>query len=143
MQPWSSASVDDIAVAGEGNQFLALLKTGAGAILPIVIDAFQAISISTGRSGEDPGRPLPHDLMLSMLELFSCKIVPHRDHRPHRGGLFRHVGDRAPGVQFEVDARPSDALALAVRVQAPIFIAEHVIEENALTDDYGGGGFQA
>ncbi len=137
------ASVDDIAVAGEGNQFLALLKTGAGAILPIVIDAFQAISISTGRSGEDPGRPLPHDLMLSMLELFGAKLSRIEITDLIEGVYFAMLVIERQGVQFEVDARPSDALALAVRVQAPIFIAEHVIEENALTDDYGGGGFQA
>lgn len=137
------ASVDDIAVAGEGNQFLALLKTGAGAILPIVIDAFQAISISTGRSGEDPGRPLPHDLMLSILELFGAKLSRIEITDLIEGVYFAMLVIERQGVQFEVDARPSDALALAVRVQAPIFIAEHVIEENALTDDYGGGGFQA
>lgn len=137
------ASVDDIAVAGEGNQFLALLKTGAGAILPIVIDAFQAISISTGRSGEDPGRPLPHDLMLSMLELFGAKLSRIEITDLIEGVYFAMLVIERQGVQFEVDARPSDALALAVRVQAPIFIAEHVVEENALTDDYGGGGFQA
>ena len=137
------ASVEDIAVAGEGNQFLALLKTGAGAILPIVIDAFQAISISTGRSGEDPGRPLPHDLMLSMLELFGAKLSRIEITDLIEGVYFAMLVIERQGVQFEVDARPSDALALAVRVQAPIFIAEHVIEENALTDDYGGGGFQA
>ena len=136
-------SVDDIAVAGEGNQFLALLKTGAGAILPIVIDAFQAISISTGRSGEDPGRPLPHDLMLSMLELFGAKLSRIEITDLIEGVYFAMLVLERQGVQFEIDARPSDALALAVRVQAPIFIAEHVIEENALTDDYGGGGFQA
>ena len=45
-----AASLEDIAVAGDGNQFLALLKTDAGSILPIFIDAFQAISISAGRS---------------------------------------------------------------------------------------------
>ncbi|MCY4355005.1 MAG: bifunctional nuclease family protein [Truepera sp.] len=137
------ASVDDIAVAGEGNQFLALLKTGEGAILPIVIDAFQAISISTGRSGEDPGRPLPHDLMLSMLELFGAKLSRVEITDLIEGVYFAMLVIERQGVQFEIDARPSDALALAVRVQAPIFIAEHVIEENALTDDYGGGGFQA
>lgn len=137
------ASVDDIAVAGEGNQFLALLKTGEGAILPIVIDAFQAISISTGRSGEDPGRPLPHDLMLSILELFGAKLSRVEITDLIEGVYFAMLVIERQGVQFEVDARPSDALALAVRVQAPIFIAEHVIEENALTDDYGGGGFQA
>ena len=137
------ASLEDIAVAGEGNQFLALLKTSSGAILPIVIDAFQAISISTGRSGDDPGRPLTHDLMLSMLELFGA-VVSHIEITDLVDGVYYAmlVLERQ-GVQFEVDARPSDALALSVRVDAPIFIAEHVIDENALTDDYGGGGFQA
>ena len=49
------------------------------------------------------------------------------------------------GVHLEVDARPSDALALAVRVGAPIFVAEHVLEHNALSDDLSGGteGFEA
>ena len=81
--------------------------------------------------------------MLSMLELFGAKLSRIEITDLIEGVYFAMLVIERQGVQFEVDARPSDALALAVRVQAPIFIAEHVIEENALTDDYGGGGFQA
>jgi uncharacterized protein len=48
------------------------------------------------------------------------------------------------GVHLDVDARPSDALALAVRTGAPIFVAPHVLEQNGLSDDVGpSGGFEA
>ena len=138
-----AASLEDIAVAGDGNQFLALLKTDAGSILPIFIDAFQAISISAGRSGDDPGRPMTHDLILSMIELFGAKIDRIEITDIVEGVYFAMLVNERQGVNFEIDARPSDALAVAVRSQAPILIAEHVVEQNALVDDYGGNAFEA
>jgi bifunctional DNase/RNase len=138
-----AASLEDIAVAGEGNQFLALLKTESGSILPIVIDAFQAISISMGRNGDEPGRPMTHDLILSMIELFGAKVARIEITDIVEGVYLSMLVIERQGVNFEIDARPSDALAVAVRVKAPILIAEHVVDENALADAYGGNAFEA
>jgi bifunctional DNase/RNase len=137
--------VDDIAISGEDNQFLVLLKSEQDDILPIVIDAVQAFSISMGRSGERHSRPLTHDLILSMLEMFDAEVSRIEITDLIQGTYYAMLVLERSGVHLEVDARPSDALALAVRVEAPIFVAEHVLEQNALTDDLSGGteGFEA
>ena len=137
--------VDDIAISGDDNQFLVLLKSEQDDILPIVIDAVQAFSISMGRSGERHARPLTHDLILSMLEMLDAKVSRIEITDLIQGTYYAMLVLERSGVHLEVDARPSDALALAVRVEAPIFVAEHVLEQNALTDDLSGGteGFEA
>ena len=137
------AVLEDIAVAGEGNQFLVLLRTKDDDVLPIVVDALQAMSIAAGRSEESVGRPLTHDLMLSALKMFDANVSRVEITDLVEGTYYAMLILERQGVHFEVDARPSDALALAVRAKVPILIAEHVIEQNALTDDYSGGGFEA
>ncbi len=137
-------NLEDIAVSGDENQFLVLLKGPEGDLLPIVIDAMQALAIAAGRAGEGPGRPLTHDLMLSMLELLGAKVSRVEITDVAEGTYFAMVVLERAGVHLDVDARPSDALALAVRTGAPIFVAPHVLEQNALSDDLGSqGGFEA
>jgi bifunctional DNase/RNase len=137
--------LDDIAISGDDNQFLVLLRSAEGDILPIVIDAVQAFSISMGRSDEDHPRPLTHDLMLSMLQMLDATVARIEITDLIEGTYYAMLVIERSGVHLEVDARPSDALALAVRVEAPIFVAEHVLEQNALSDDLPGGteGFEA
>ena len=137
--------LEDIAVSGDGNQFIALLRSEEGDVLPIVIDAMQAISIAAGRSGESVARPLTHDLMLSMLQMLDAKVASIEITDLVEGTYYAMLVLERAEVRMEIDARPSDALALAVRTEAPIFIAEHVIEQNALSDDTPGGtgGFEA
>ena len=138
-------SLEDIAVSGDENQFLVLLKGPEGDLLPIVIDAMQALAIAAGRAGEGPGRPLTHDLILSMLERLGAKVSRVEITDVAEGTYFAMLVLERGGVHLDVDARPSDALALAVRTGAPIFVAPHVLEQNALSDDLGsqGGGFEA
>jgi hypothetical protein len=140
------AELEDIAVSGDENQFLVLLRRkDAGDILPIHIDAMQAISIAAGRSAERLERPLTHDLMISVLEMLGATVARVEVTDLVDGTYYAMLILERSGVRFEVDARPSDALALAVRVQAPLFVAEHVFEQNALRDDdyEGGGGAEA
>lgn len=143
------AQLEDIAVSGDGSQILMLLKTeGSGEVLPIVIDMAQAVSIAMARSGETAQRPLTHDLMLTTLGLFDAKVSRIEITDLVEGTFYAMLVLERQGVRFDVDARPSDALALAVRTGAPIFIAEHVLERNALSDDLlddseGSSGFEA
>lgn len=144
------AQLEDIAVSGDGSQILMLLKTKQGdEVLPIVIDMAQAISIAMARSGEATQRPLTHDLMLTTLGLFDAKVARIEITDLIEGTFYAMLVLERQGVRFDVDARPSDALALAVRTEAPIFIAEHVLERNALSDDLfddsegGSSGFEA
>jgi bifunctional DNase/RNase len=133
--------LEDIAVSGEdGARFLVLLKAPGGDLLPIVIDPMQAVSIAAARSLERAERPLTHDLMLSMIELLGAKVLRIEITDLVDGTYFSNLHLERQGMAYEIDARPSDALALAVRAECPIFVAEHVLEASGLSDDVGAGG---
>ena len=138
-------TLEDIAVSGEdGARFLVLLKAPGGELLPIVIDALQAVSIAAGRQAERPERPLTHDLLLSMLGMLDTEVTKVEVTDLQGGTFYAMVVLERHGVRFDVDARPSDALALAVRAKCPVFVAEHVLAASGLSDDVGGsGGFEA
>jgi len=138
-------TLEDIAVSGEdGARFLVLLKAPGGELLPIVIDALQAVSIAAGRQAERPERPLTHDLLLSMLGMLDAEVTKVEVTDLVDGTFYAMVVLERQGVRLDVDARPSDALALAVRAKCPIYVAEHVLEASGLSDDVGGkGGFEA
>lgn len=138
-------TLEDIAVSGDdGARFLVLLKAPKGELLPIVIDALQAVAIAAGRQSEKPERPLTHDLLLSMLGMLDATVARVEVTDLVDGTFYAMVVLERQGVRFDVDARPSDALALAVRAKCPIFVAEHVLEASGLSDDVGGtGGVEA
>ena len=138
-------TLEDIAVSGEdGARFLVLLKAPSGDLLPIVIDALQAVAIAAGRHGERHERPLTHDLYLSTLELLGAALVRVEITDLSEATFFATVVLERQGVRYDVDARPSDALALAVRAGCSIWVAEHVLEASGLSDDIGeGGGVEA
>lgn len=129
------AELDNIAVSGDGSVFLALLKTETGDIVPISIDAIQARSIAIGQTENDFDRPLTHDLILSVLEILNAKLTRIDISELKNDIFFAKLIIENRGIEFEIDARPSDALALAVRVDAPIFIAEDVIKNHGFSDE--------
>ncbi|MDZ7800854.1 MAG: bifunctional nuclease family protein [Trueperaceae bacterium] len=136
--------LDDIAVSGESNQFLLLLRSEDDRMLPIVVDAMQALAIAAGRSGEKSERPLTHDLVLSLLEVLGAEVNQVEITDLSEGTFYAMLSVERGGVRFDVDARPSDALAVAVRTGAPIYVAEHVLEDSGLSDDTETqGGFEA
>lgn len=146
------AVLENIAMVGDESErhFLVLLKAqrGRAELLPIVIDPLQAMSIVAGRSHESLGRPLTHDLMLSVLEVLNAtikriEITDMRSNDDGSGTYYARLILENRGVEFDIDARPSDALALAVRTEAPIYIAEEVLDEHAQAGPEGSGSVQA
>ena len=119
------------------NQPIVLLKETAGErYLPIWIGAVEATAIAYAQQGMVPERPLTHDLMKDMLEalgadLRSVTITDLRD------GVYYADLRFASGV--EVSARPSDAIALAIRTGTTIFAEEAVLAEAgvAIPDEPG------
>ena len=132
------AVLEDVAVAGNGEFFIVLLKTRAGDFVPITIGHLEAMSILAGRSSETLARPLSHDLMLSGLELLGATVkrveVTELVTTSQGGTFYGRVVLENRGIELELDARPSDALALAVRTNAPIWVAQAVIEQVGLSD---------
>ena len=132
--------LEDIAVSGDENQFLALLRAPNGELLPIRIDAMQAISIAAGRSKEQMERPLTHDLFVSLLEMLDAPLARVEITDLVDGTFYANLVLVRSGIFIEVDARPSDAMAIAVRTDAPIYVARNVLDSSALRDDFGGEG---
>ena len=135
--------LEDIAVSGDENQFLALLRAPNGELLPIHIDAMQAISIAAGRSKEQMERPLTHDLFVSVLEMLDAPLTRVEITDLVEGTFYANLVLERAGVAIEGDARPSDAMAIAVRTNAPIYVAASVLDSSAMRDFEGSGGAEA
>lgn len=109
------------------NQPLVLLRESHGErYLPIWIGAVEATAIAFAQQGVVPPRPLTHDLMKDLLDVLERPVQRVRI-TDLRDGVFYAVLDLGEGV--EVSARPSDAIALAMRTGAPIFGDEQVLEQ--------------
>ena len=116
-----------------GKQPIVLLKTREGnKFLPIWIGHPEAAAILMKLQGANTPRPMTHDLMNEMLSELdvSCTRVSVTELRENT--FYASITLRMDGKDVEIDSRPSDALALAVRMSAPIFAAEDVIAESAI-----------
>ena len=133
-------TLDDVAVSGEGKQFLLLLRGEDDRVLPIVVDPLQALAIASARSGETPERPMTHDLIASLLQVLDAEVVGVQITDLREGTFYAVLELERGGVRFDLDARPSDALAIAVRTDAPIRVEEAVLEASGLEDDTHDAG---
>ncbi len=121
-----------------GKQPIVLLKTADdNRFLPIWIGHPEAAAILMKLQGADTPRPMTHDLMVDILDQVETKcerisITELRDNT-----FYATITLSVAGTEVEIDSRPSDALALAVRVTAPIFVAEEVIEESSIEFEQG------
>lgn len=94
--------------------------------IPILIGPSEAQAISAHIEHNKPQRPMTHDLMMSLLDELDAKIdrILISDLRDEV--YYARVRVKSAKGTFEVDARPSDAIALALRAEAPIYVSEHV-----------------
>jgi hypothetical protein len=106
-----------------------LEEPGAGRVLPIWIGAQEATSILIAVSGERAPRPLSHDLMKLLLDTLGATVERVDVTRIDEGTFYAEIALMSSTGPYVVDARPSDAIALAVRTGAPLFVAEEVLEE--------------
>ncbi|MCC2031095.1 bifunctional nuclease family protein [Microbacterium allomyrinae] len=107
---------------------------GDGFVLPIWIGQLEATSILVAVEQAPVPRPLAHDLMRSMLETLGAEVTKVAVTRIEEGTFYAEITvSTALGVRV-IDARPSDAVALASRVGAPIWVAEAVLTEAGVPD---------
>ena len=98
--------------------------------LPIVIGGFEAQSIAIAlEKAVTPPRPLTHDLFKNVLGIFQVTVKEVVIHKIKDGVFFASIIAEREGREEVIDARPSDAVALAVRYQCPIFTTEDVLEK--------------
>ncbi len=103
--------------------------------LPIVIGGFEAQAIAVALENMQPTRPLTHDLMKNMMTAFDVKLVEVLIHRIHEGIFYAKLVCQSPTETIEIDSRTSDALALAVRFDTPIFTYEGILDTAGLQMD--------
>ncbi len=116
-----------------GKQPIVLLKTVDGnRFLPIWIGHPEAAAILMKLQGASTPRPMTHDLLSDVLEQLDAKCERVAVTELRDNTFYASITVSVNGSELEIDSRPSDALALAVRVSAPIFAAEEVIEESAI-----------
>ncbi|HLY93848.1 MAG TPA: bifunctional nuclease family protein [Gaiellaceae bacterium] len=116
-----------------GKQPIVLLKTADGnKFLPIWIGHPEAAAILMKLQSQTPPRPMTHDLLSDMLEQLGATISRITVTELRENTFFAQITVTQDGQEIEIDSRPSDAIALAIRAEAPIYAADRVIEESAI-----------
>jgi len=132
--PMKKVFVAAVGLAPEGQSGFVLLKEEGGkTVLPIGSGSFEAKAISQGLRGTQSPRPTPYDMMKSVLNGLEAKIVRIVVNNFAEDTFFAQITLRTDGTDYEVDSRPSDAIALALRTEAPIYVVEDVLKSAGLT----------
>lgn len=134
--------IASLAVDPRSNQPVIILRPlddapGANRVLPIWIGQPEATAILLALEDVDLPRPLTHDLMRDLLVGLGAHLERVEITRVQEGTFFAVLIVRAEERSLAIDARPSDSIALAVRMGAPVFVAENVMDSAAVSDDSG------
>jgi bifunctional DNase/RNase len=123
--------------AASRSPIVLLRDPGSRRQVPIWIDQAQAQNILAGLGNDKPPRPLSHDLMVALLEAGDLqleRVIIHAiEESTFRAVLKLSRGEGKPGL--ELDARPSDAIALAVRTGSSIWMLEEVVADASMPVD--------
>lgn len=119
------------ASTASNNAFALILKEADGdRRLPIIIGAFEAQAIALEIEGIVTPRPMSHDLMKNIVENLEDEVMEVQINDLQEGTFYSKIILKNSGK--EIDSRPSDAIALAVRFNCPVYIDSFILEENAI-----------
>ena len=122
--------IDSIRVSLMSQHRIVILKeAGAERFLPIWIGPYEAEAITVSLQQMEVARPLTHDLLRNVLQTLGAEVVRINIVELRDDVFYARIVVRVTGRELEIDSRPSDALALAVRVHVPVFVAENVMLE--------------
>lgn len=128
--------VERVTLDTSSNRFVVILKDETyKRWLPIVVGPAEAQAIALQLEKISPPRPMTHDLMKSLLESTQVNVSRVVVTELKENTYYATIDVRRNGSQFQVDARPSDAIALALRTEAPIFVEEDVMQKAAIGDE--------
>ncbi len=102
--------------------------------LPILIGPFEATAIALALEGAAVPRPLSHDLMRSIFETLDATLEQVIIHDIRDSTFFAKLVVRCDEELQEIDARPSDGIALALRMKTPIYVSDKIVLEEATSD---------
>lgn len=103
--------------------------------IPIIIGGFEAQAIAIQLEGLKPPRPLTHDLFLNFAMSFGINLVEVNIYRLEEGVFYSKLICNNGGKDIEIDARTSDAIALALRFKCPIYTAEEILQKSGIVID--------
>ena len=133
------ATVRGVAVTDEAEQVPAVILDVRDEVLPVFVTADQAQSIQIAISPDTFDRPLTHDLFIEMLTEFGGAIDRVRVDELNEGTFYGKLDVERYGEgkrsEISFDVRPSDAIAIAVRVDAPIFVADDIVDAAGQSSD--------
>ena len=122
-------NIDSIRVSLMSQHRVVVLKdVDTERYLPIWIGPFEADAITIQLQGVQVARPLTHDLLKNLIDEMGATISHIMVNELKNDTFYARIVMDVDGKSMEIDARPSDAIALAVRVNAPLFVAEEVME---------------
>ena len=123
-------TIDSIRVSLMSQHRVVILReVGSERYLPIWIGPFEADAITIALQGVEVPRPLTHDLLAEMIDTLGARVSHVVVSDLRNDTFYATIVLDLQGDEVKVDSRPSDAIALAVRVNAPIFVEEHVMEQ--------------
>ena len=112
--------------------------------LPIVIGSFEAQAIAVALERMVPNRPLTHDLFKNAFDTFDIQLKEVIISNLLDGIFYARLVCMKNGELFEIDSRTSDAIAMAVRFECPIFTYDFILEAaGVILEEQEGGGFSA
>ena len=113
-----------------GEQVIVLKEKEGKRLLPIVIGILEATAIKMEVSGYQPPRPLTHDLLKNTIQELGATLSQIVVVKLEQNIFYAKLVIKTQNQQtIEVDARPSDSIALAVRAKAPIYVAREVLDQ--------------
>jgi hypothetical protein len=117
------------------HRVVVLKEEGVDRYLAIWIGPYEADAITIKLQGVDVARPLTHDLLHQTLSKLGGKVSHVLVSDLQEDTFFARIVVDRVGERIELDSRPSDAIALAVRTQSPIFVSESVMERAGIIPD--------
>ena len=119
-----------------GKQPIVLLKTAeSNRFLPIWVGHHEAAAILSKLRGDEVPRPQTHDLLVNILGELDAEVVRVTVTELRNNTFHASITVLQNGSELEIDSRSSDAIAVAIRAEAPIFAADDVIEASAIEMD--------
>lgn len=129
-------TIDSVRVSLMSQHRIVVLKeANSPRFLPIWIGPFEADAITIELQGVEVQRPLTHDLLNSIIEKLGAEIEQVAITDLRNDTFYAQITLQVDGRRLEIDSRPSDAIALAVRSRVPVYVAETVLAQAAITPE--------
>lgn len=129
-------TIDSVRISLMSQHRIVVLKDAAATrYLPIWIGPFEADAITIELQHVEVARPLTHDLLRSVIEKLGGRIIQVAITDLRNDTFYAEITVGVDGARLRIDSRPSDAIALAVRVQAPVYVSDKIMAQAAIAPE--------